>query len=82
MTTVESRVEDLGRREVFIMGYYPDEPGVLQAWDTESESECSKTQCEFCMADHAAGSSGSPRALGTVNESHTLRPEENWLGIE
>ena len=31
MTTAESHAEDLGCREMFIMGYHPDESSVLQA---------------------------------------------------
>ena len=37
------------------MGYYPDEPGVFQVWDTEAESESSEAQYEVCMKFHAGG---------------------------
>lgn len=43
------------------MGYDLDEPGVLKAWNTQSESEGSETQYEVCIADHIVEGSGSPR---------------------
>ena len=55
MTTAKSHSNDPGHREVFVMGYHLDEPGVLQAWDTETESGSFETQRKVCMADHAAG---------------------------
>ena len=37
MATTESHSEDPGCHEVFVMGYDPDEPGVLKELDTEPE---------------------------------------------
>ena len=49
-TDTESNFEYPGRREVFVMGYDPNKPGVLQAWDTESDSE---PEWDVCMVARA-----------------------------
>ena len=77
MATAESCSENLGRREVFVMGYHPDEPGVLQAWDTEPESDSSETQREVCMAEHTTGDIGGPSIPNTDCEPPAIRPEGN-----
>ena len=42
--TSKSRYKDPNHCEVFIMGYNPDETGVLQVWDAELEFEGSEAQ--------------------------------------
>ena len=68
MVTVESQSEDPSHREVFVMGYNPDEPGVLQEWDTESDSKGSEAQREVCMIVYEPGGSGGSRVSGVDND--------------
>ena len=74
--TAESRSEDPGRREVFVRGYHPNEPGVLQTWDTEPESESSETQREVCIAEHVAGDAGGPYIPNAGGEPLAIRQRE------
>ena len=80
MATAESRSEDPGRRGVFIMGYHPEEPGVLQAWDTKSESRSSETQSEICMMAHSAEGVEGPDASNASGEPLAFCPEGNQPG--
>ena len=57
-----SRFEDPSRHEVFVSGYHLDEPRVLQAWDTELESESSETQREVYIVDNIVGGTEGPNA--------------------
>ena len=80
MTIVESHSKDPNHRDVFVMGYHSDEPGVLQAWDTEPESGNSETQREVCMVAHSAKGARGPHASNTGGEPPALRPEGNQPG--
>ena len=71
--TVQSHSKDPRHYVVFVMGYDPDEPGVLHVRDAKSKPKSSKTQREVCMADHAAGGNKGPRISGTISEPQALR---------
>lgn len=76
-TTTESHFEDFGHREVFVMEYDPDEPCVLRAWNTVTDSEDSETEHEVCMMDHVTGGSRDTCVLGTGGEPQAIGQEEN-----
>ena len=59
------------------MGYNPDEPGVLQAWDTKPESKDSETKHELCMAAHAAEGNNDTRVAGTGCEPQAIGQDGN-----
>ena len=80
IATAESRSEDLGGRDLFVMGYHLDEPGVLQAWDIESKLGSSETQREVCMTAHSAEGVGGPHASNTSGEPSAMRPGGNQPG--
>ena len=43
------------------MAYDPNEPDVLQAWDTESEFEDSESEREVCMVVHTVRAHNNAR---------------------